>query len=49
VFKERGELLLLKFLKELEDVGGAEDLPKMEGRRMIVIVAPKKKASKGPV
>ena len=43
VFKDRGELLLLKFLKELEDFGAAEDLPKMEGRRMIVIVAPKKK------
>ena len=47
VFKERGELLLLKLLKELEDVGAAEDLPKMEGRRMIVIIAPKKKAGKG--
>lgn len=42
VFKERGELLLLRFLKELEDYGTAEALPKMEGRRMIVIVAPKK-------
>ncbi len=49
VFKERGELILLKFLKELDDVGSAEDLPRMEGRRMIVIVAPKKKGSKGPV
>jgi translation initiation factor IF-3 len=36
----------LKFLKELDDVGGAEDLPKMEGRRMIVIIAPKKKGGK---
>ena len=43
VFKERGELLLLKFLKELDDLGAAEALPKMEGRRMIVIVAPTKK------
>ena len=43
VFKDRGELLLLKFLKELEDYGAAEALPKMEGRRMIVIVSPKKK------
>lgn len=43
VFKERGELLLLRFLKELEDYGAAEALPKMEGRRMVVIVAPKKK------
>lgn len=43
VFKERGELLLLKFLKELEEFGIPENLPKMEGRRMIVIVSPKKK------
>jgi len=43
VFKDRGELLLLRFLKELEDYGAAEALPKMEGRRMIVVVAPKKK------
>ncbi len=43
VFKDRGELLLLKFLKELEEVGAAEALPKMEGRRMIVIISPKKK------
>lgn len=43
VFKERGELLLLRFLKELEEYGSAEALPKMEGRRMIVMVSPKKK------
>ena len=43
VFKDRGQLLLLRFLKELDEVGAAEGLPKMEGRRMIVIVAPKKK------
>lgn len=43
VFKDRGELLLLRFLKELEEYGSAESLPKMEGRRMMVIVSPKKK------
>ncbi len=43
VFKERGELLLLRFLKELEDYGSAESLPKLEGKRMTVIVSPKKK------
>jgi translation initiation factor IF-3 len=43
VFKDRGELLLLKFLKELEDHGAAEALPKLEGRRMSVIITPKKK------
>jgi translation initiation factor IF-3 len=46
VFKDRGQLLLLKFLKELEDLGAPEALPKMEGRRMIVIIAPKKSPKK---
>ncbi|NBC25185.1 MAG: translation initiation factor IF-3 [Bacteroidetes bacterium] len=43
VFKDRGELLLLRFIKELEEYGSAEHLPKMEGRRMNVMIAPKKK------
>lgn len=42
VFKERGELLLLRFMKELEDFGAAEQLPKLEGKRMMVIMSPKK-------
>jgi translation initiation factor IF-3 len=42
VFKERGELLLLRFMKELEDYGVAEQLPKLEGKRMMVIMSPKK-------
>ncbi len=42
VFKDRGELLLLRFIKELEEYGAAESLPQMEGRRMTVIIAPKK-------
>ena len=46
VFKDRGELLLLKFLKELEEHGSAEALPKMEGRRMIVMISPKIKKKK---
>ncbi len=46
VFKDRGELLLLRFLKELEEYGAPEALPKLEGRRMIVIVSPKKKSKK---
>ncbi len=46
VFKDRGELLLLRFIKELEEYGAAETLPKMEGRRMIVIVQPKKVVKK---
>lgn len=46
VFKDRGQLLLLRFLKELEEYGGAEALPKMEGRRMIVMIAPNKTPKK---
>jgi len=42
VFQDRGELLLLKFLKELEDIGVAESLPKLEGKRMGVMLSPKK-------
>lgn len=44
VFKDRGELILLKFLKEVEEFGAAEELPKLEGKRMIVMVSPKKKS-----
>lgn len=46
VFKDRGELLLLRFMKELEDLGLAEAMPKMEKRRMNVMIAPKKRPSK---
>ncbi len=42
VFKDRGELLLLRFMKELDDYGTAEQLPRMEGKRMNVILSPKK-------
>ncbi len=41
VFKERGELLLLKFIQQLEEVGKVEQLPKMEGKRMNILLAPK--------
>ena len=40
MFKERGELLLLKFADSLKDVGALEGLPKMEGKRMLVMFAP---------
>lgn len=43
VFKERGEILLLKFAQELEDVGVVEQLPKLEGKRMTIMFNPKKK------
>ncbi|HVX26996.1 MAG TPA: translation initiation factor IF-3 [Parafilimonas sp.] len=41
MFKERGELLLLKFAERLSEVGVLEGMPKMEGKRMLVIFAPK--------
>jgi translation initiation factor IF-3 len=41
VFKERGEILLLKFAQELEEYGKVEQLPKLEGKRMSLFVAPK--------
>ena len=43
VFKERGEVLLLKFVDELEEYGLPEAMPKMEGKKMIVNLVPKKK------
>ncbi len=43
LFKDKGEILLLKFATELEDLGSVEQLPKMEGKRMIMFIAPKKK------
>lgn len=46
VFKERGELLLLRFMKELEEYGSADQLPRLEGKRMHVILSPKKSAQK---
>lgn len=42
VFKDRGELLLLRFMKELEEYGVADQMPKLEGKRMGVILSPKK-------
>ena len=46
VFKERGELLLLRFIKELEGYGTVESLPQMMGRRMSVMITPVKKGKK---
>ena len=42
VFKERGEILLLKFAQALEEHAKVEQLPKLEGKRMILFLAPKK-------
>jgi translation initiation factor IF-3 len=41
MFKDRGELLLLKFAERLAETGVLESMPKMEGKRMLVIFAPK--------
>ena len=43
VFKERGEILLLRFAQELEDHGVVEQMPKLEVKRMIMMISPKKK------
>jgi translation initiation factor IF-3 len=42
IYKDRGRDMLARFAEELEDVGKIEMHPKMEGRRMIMIMAPKK-------
>ncbi len=42
VFKEQGELLLARFANDLEEFGKPEALPKLEGKRMILMLAPKK-------
>ena len=46
MFKERGEVLLLKFADRLKDVGALEGMPKMEGKRMLVMFAPKAQKKK---
>ena len=46
MFKERGELLLLKFAERLQEFGALEGMPKMEGKRMLVMFAPKSQPKK---
>ncbi|UXE69069.1 MAG: translation initiation factor IF-3 [Chryseotalea sp. WA131a] len=46
VYKERGEILLLKFATALEEWGKVESMPKLEGKRMYLMMAPKGKAGK---
>ena len=43
VFKDRGEILLLKFAQELEDYGVVESMPDLQGKKMTIIINPKKK------
>jgi translation initiation factor IF-3 len=42
IYKEKGEYVLLRFAQELEEYGKVEKLPVLEGKRMIMIIAPKK-------
>lgn len=42
VFKEQGQILLLRLAQELEEFGKVEQLPQLEGKRMIMFIAPKK-------
>jgi len=46
VYKEQGEVILLRFAQEVEEVGKVEQLPKLEGKRMIMLVSPKKSPKK---
>lgn len=42
VFKDQGEILLLKLAQDLEEFGKVEQMPKLEGKRMIMMMAPTK-------
>jgi translation initiation factor IF-3 len=42
IYKEKGEIILLKFADELSEFGKVESLPKLEGKRMIMMISPKK-------
>ena len=42
VYKEKGEYILLKFAADVEEFGKVEQLPRLEGKRMIMVIAPKK-------
>ena len=43
IFKEQGQILLLRLAQDLEHIGKVEKLPELEGKRMIMFIAPKKK------
>jgi translation initiation factor IF-3 len=42
VFKDRGEILLLRFAQEIGEIGVLESMPKLEGKKMIIMINPKK-------
>ena len=43
MFKEQGEVLLLRFANDLEEYGKVDQMPQLEGKRMIIMMSPKKK------
>ena len=43
IFKDKGQILLLRLAQALEDIGVVEHMPALEGKKMIMIIAPKKK------
>ncbi|TVZ51839.1 translation initiation factor 3 (bIF-3) [Dokdonia sp. Hel_I_53] len=43
IYKDQGEILLLRLAQELEELGKVEQLPRLEGKRMTMFIAPKKK------
>ncbi len=43
LFKEQGEKLLARFVNDLDDYGKVDQMPRLEGKRMIIILSPKKK------
>ena len=43
IYKEQGQILLLRLAQELEEFGKVEAMPVLEGKRMIMYIAPKKK------
>ena len=43
IFKEQGQILLLRLAQDLEKIGKVEQMPKLEGKRMIMFIAPIKK------
>jgi translation initiation factor IF-3 len=46
LYKEQGEILLLRFAQDLEEIGKVDQLPKLEGKRMIMSISPKPNAKK---
>ena len=43
IFKEKGQILLLRLAQDLEEIGKVEQMPELEGKKMIMFITPKKK------